>query len=296
MRLAKRKEWIIKMVKNDNYITLTEMADGFSEYNLRQSHDFLGKKLKLFKDDGMIIEYDFNNSKEMTYKIIEGENTILTKKVDYLTTSPRKNYYYLSYIDEKKNFVSVIIDYNRNIATFMLGELPTDETDKLPIFKRVMNDLPAYASKISYYHASIDEPFTEKTEKHEFSTDLVGHMATYSYSEKDAYLHIYHPNNLFTWACFSGNEVGLADTDYAKFLKLDDELYVIIWVEKILHVISTIILDFKRGRSTGAMASYEGKDYSGDVLMVPSGAVIKHLDEIDLSKLEPSKIKDISKN
>ncbi|MCJ1990545.1 MoaF C-terminal domain-containing protein [Lactococcus carnosus] len=278
------------MTDNGNFITLTEMADGFSEHNLKQTGDLVDKMITVYAENGQVIQYQFKDMHNLSYEIIEGEHKGLGESVTYIATQPRKGYFYLGYVDQFNHFISVVLDFKKNIASLISGEFPTDKTDTLPIFKRVMHDLPPHASKITCLHASLDTPFNDQTEKHEPSTDLVGQMVSYSYSEKDAYLHIYHPNNLFTWACFSGNEAGLADTDYATFLKLDDDLYVIIWIEKVLHVISTILLDFKQMRSSGAMASYAGKDYASDILMVPSGAVIEKIKAPNLTDLKPAKL------
>ncbi|NMA73671.1 MAG: hypothetical protein GX963_05800 [Bacteroidales bacterium] len=277
-------------MQNLNYITLTEMADGFSEYNLPQTSKLVGKSMDIYLDDGNILNYHFKSKDKLVYLVKGGEDDKLTEEVSYIATEPKDQFFYFSYIHKKEVHVSIVLDYKRNIATVIFGVFPNDETDTLPIFKRVMADMPAYASQVFIHNASIDTPYTAQTPKHEFTYELAGKNATYTYSAKDAYIHTYYDVDLFNWYCYSGNEKGLGDMDYVKFLKLDDNFYMIIWVEKILHVISTITLNFDTNRSSGSMASYEGKDYQGEILNVPSGAIIEVVDGVNVTKLKPGKL------
>lgn len=275
------------MKKNDNYITLKEMAEGFSEYNLPQTDYFQNKKeMIVYLDDGNQIIYTFLNKYVLEYKVKDGIDAGLKGTAEYIATESRKNILYLSYVHKDKDHITIIIDMNKKIASVIFGVFPNDETDNMPIFKRVMNDKTAYAATVHFHHASIDQPYLEnETTKFHFTNELSGKNAIYAYSKKDAYVHTYYDVDLFTWYCFSGNEAGLGDTDYVKFLKISDDLYVIIWIEKILHVISTIILDFKANQSTGSMASYEGKNYNGKILNVSSGAKIYKTNGLDVTKL-----------
>ncbi len=264
------------------------MAEGFSEYNLPQTDYFHKKKeMVVFLDDGNHIVYSFKNKHILQYEVKGGLDRGTKGNSEYIATEPRKNIFYLSYVHKEKDHVTIIIDMNEQIASVIFGIFPKDETDITPIFKRVMNGATAYASSVHFHHAAIDQPYLEnETNTFNFTKELAGKNATYAYSSKDAYVHTYYDVDLFTWYCYSGNEIGLGDTDYVKFLKISDNLYVIIWIEKILHVISTIILDFDANQSTGSMASYEGKDYKGKILNVPSGAKIKKVNGLDVTKLD----------
>lgn len=271
----------------DNYITLTEMANGFSEYNLPQTDALSGKTITLYLDGDIAIKNHFVDNKTIRWETISGPEKGDKGQSEYIATNPKDGFYYVSFVTENKKYVTIVLDEKKGIATLVLGHFPTKETDNLPIFQRVMTKKPAYASNVEFVNASIDKPFTKDTPTHQFSKDLIGKRALYTYSNKDAYEHIYFDNNLFTWHCVSGNEKGLADTDYAVFLKLDDNYYMIVWVEKILHVISTITINFDTMRSSGSMASFAGDTY-GDILNVPSGAIVKFLPGVNLKELIPS--------
>ncbi|MBO1126620.1 hypothetical protein FQS96_14360 [Enterococcus faecalis] len=288
------------MKKNDNYITLTEMAEGFSEYNLPQTdkcRDFVA-----YIDDGNLVKFTFHDCTHLTYESL-GDKFQDSEKVEYIATEPAENVLYLSYTNKHGHMLSWVLDLRKEIATLVYSIFPSDEksvdqnspipviSDELPIFKRVMNGQTAYTAKPVVHHCSLNKPYTKDTLKHEFTTELAGKNATYTYSEKDAYVHTYYDVDLFTWYCFSGNEAGLGETDYVKFLKIAEDLYLILWVEKILHVVSTIVLNFRTNRTSGSMASYEGKDYKGKILNVPSGALIELVDGINVTKLKPVKLK-----
>ena len=60
---------------------------------------------------------------------------------------------------------------------------------------------------------------------------------------------------------------------------------MIFWVEKVMHVVSVITLNFDTMRSSGAMASFAGWDY-GEVINVSSGAIMKNLPGVTGNDLE----------
>jgi hypothetical protein len=264
------------------YITISDMARGISEYNLPQARSLSGTSLAVhFADgaDGFAIEYRFVDDRVLHWQVVKGPDDGAAGYSAYMATNPRNGYYYVEYIagSNQAKMVAVVLDTKRQIATGAFGQFPREGDDRLSLYQRASKKMPLTAARVRILNARIGAPMDRHTPRHDVdSKDLVGKRRLYRYSVNDAYEHIYHDNNNFTWHCVSGNEKGLADTDFAQVVKFEDNFYMIVWVEKVMHVVSAITLDFDAMHSSGAMASFAGWDY-GEVVNVPAGAIIREL-------------------
>lgn len=266
----------------EQYITIREMAEGISEYNLPRIKSLSGTKTVLyFADDGhdFAVEYRFVDDQVLHWQVLDGPEKGASGYSEYIATSPKEGYEYVEFIagSNQATMVALVLDRKRNIATGIFGHFPREKDDQWSMYQRSARKMGLTAARIRILSASIAVPMTRVTPRHDLdSKDLVGTRRLYRYSVKDAYEHIYHDNHNFTWHCVSGNEKGLADTDYAQVVKFEDGFYMIAWVEKVMHVVSAITLNFETMRSSGAMASFAGWDY-GEIINVPVGAIIKDL-------------------
>ena len=266
----------------EEYISIGEMAEGFSEYNLPQTQDLVGKDYTLYFGEGKDsfgVKHTFVSDKVVRWEVLDGPDVGMVGFDEYIGTNPKEGYYYVEFItgSNKAKFVSFVLDLKRNAATAVFGHFPTREEDNQSTYQRVAEGKPATAASVEIVNASINKPMTQKTHRHDLrSNDLTGERRLYQYSKKDAYEHIYHNDQLFTWYAVSGNEKGLGDTDFAQIIKFEEDFYMIVWVEKVMHIVSSITLNFDTMRSSGAMAAYKGWDY-GEIVNVSSGAIIKEL-------------------
>ena len=273
------------------YITIGDMAKGFSEFNLPQVKALSGQKIALFFGEGhdsFSVAHEFINDKVLRWEVTSGPEKGSSGYSEYIATNPKEGYFYVEFItgSNKAKMVALVLDMKRKIATAMLGFFPKEDDDHLAMYQRSAKKMPLTASRVSILNASIGSEMKSSTPRHDLdSKDLVGKRKLYQYSSNDAYEHIYYDNTNFAWHCVSGNEKGLADTDFAKIIKFDDNFYMIVWVEKIMHVISAITLNFETMRSSGAMASFAGWDY-GEVINVSSGAIIRDLPGVTESNLK----------
>ena len=269
-----------------NYISIGEMAEGFSEYNLPQTTALATRSFRLYAttDSGDIVyQYNFVSDRVLQGTEIKDGEAGKTGYSEYIATAPRDGYFYVEYIPglNRPEMVSFVLDDKRGIATWVFGQFPRPDQDGLSLYQRSAKKLSINASTVQILNARVNGPMTDSTPRHQLrSQDLVGKRILYQYSAKDAYEHIYVTDQLFTWHCVSGNEKGLADTDFAQIVKFEDNFYMIVWVEKIMHIVSTITLDYEAMRSSGAMASFDGWDY-GELVNVSSGALISPLTGID---------------
>ena len=273
-----------------NYITIGDMAEGFSEYNLPQTQNLAGKDFTIYFGDenAFSVKHTFISDKVVRWEVLTGPEAGMVGYDEYIGTNPKEGYYFVEFITGSNNakFVSLVLDTKRDIATAVIGFFPKENEDKLSMYQRAAKKKPLTATRVEILNASIGKPMTKKTARHELrSQDLVGQRKVYQYSNKDAYEHIYLTDQLFTWNCISGNEKGLADTDFAQIIKFEKDFYMIVWVEKIMHIVSAITLNFDTMQSSGAMAAFEGWNY-GEIINVSSGAKIKNLPGITAKDYE----------
>jgi hypothetical protein len=275
----------------DQYITVGDMAIGFSEFNLPSTTDLVGKEMTIYFGDGggnFAVRHKFVSDKVLRWEVVTGPEKGIAGYSEYLATNPKTGYYYVEFItgSNQAKMVALVLDMKRRIATAVFGHFPKEKEDQLSLYQRSAKKMPLTASHVEIMNASIDKPMIKSTPRHDLNNkDLVGQRKLYQYSSKDAYEHIYHDSDNFTWHCVSGNEKGLADTDYARIIKFEDKFYMIVWVEKVMHVVSAITLNFDSMRSSGAMASFAGWDY-GEIVNVSSGAIIKNLPGITAKDIE----------
>ena len=144
--------------------------------------------------------------------------------------------------------MSLLIDLVQNIATVVLATMPTREETLKPLFQRVVDRELLTPMRTKIIHGAIDHPFTDQTPRHEPTSELVGKRVHYRYGPKDAYEHIYLSREFYTWNCIQGPEAGLSDTDYCHILKMAHELYLFVWLEKVIPTIGVIMIDFTRGK------------------------------------------------
>lgn len=211
--------------------TIEELSQGFSEYRLPQIEEIVGQTYTLNYETVKIIDRA-EDKEEKTSAI-------------YTAVSPRKNIIMIdcvcSYGDTKS--LTTVIDLNKNIATTLTGLLPNREEVLISQFERGDKGLPLTSVKGIFEHAAVNTAFTEETEKHEFTTELVGERIAFQYSSNDMYEHVYLNENYFTWHCIKGIDKGLCDTDRCFYLKLEDNLYWFIWMEKVVPTIGTVVED-----------------------------------------------------
>ena len=92
----------------------------------------------------------------------------------------------------------------------------------------------------------------------------------------------------YTWHCIAGNERGLADTDRCFFYELGKQLYLFVWIEKIIPTVGVVIEDLEAMRSYGKIFGRGGYDMNGRITNFPVGSYGKRLNktQYDLSRIE----------
>ena len=151
----------------------------------------------------------------------------------------------------------LVLDLGKNIFTSILGEIPLPSSKTLLDRVRLGEELTDV--KVAFRHGSIDRPPSAETTRHEKTDELLGKRVEFQYGPRAVYEHIYF-ESLFTWHCLVGVEKGLADTDRADYFKLSDNLYLLVWREKIIPTMGVEIVDLSEMRAFGKLFGYSSLD------------------------------------
>lgn len=257
-----------------DFPTVEELSKGFSEFKLPQASELVGSTIILNYENGYEMIYEFLDNETIKIKYV---NKAVEEKISaiYTAVCPRENIYIVDFIwsfGETKSFTTVI-DFNKNIATTLIAQLPNKEEVSISQFERGDKGLPLTSVKAKFEHASINTKFNSDTWKHGFTSDLLGKRILFKYSSNDSYEHIYLNENYYTWHCVSGIEKGLCDTDKCFYLKIEENLYWFTWLEKVVPTVGTVIedLDLSTMRSYGKIYGYESYEM-GKVTNFPVGS------------------------
>ena len=269
------------------YISVRELSVGFSENMLPAIDSLAGTEVRLCYESGERAIITFTDSETLSWETEAGGRG-RSSICSYQAIAPRPDFYFVDFIVPDGRSVSVILDMSQKCATVVTGILPTVEEAMIPLLIRAEKSLPLTSVKAIFEHAALDGPFTSQTPRHERTTDLVGERIQWVYSSKDAYEHIYLNEKTYTWQCIAGNEKGLADTDRCFFYRLDEALYLFVWIEKIIPTVGVVIEDFTVMRSYGKIFGHEGYDMNGPItnFAVGSYGILLNKTKHDFSRLD----------
>lgn len=261
-------------------IPVGELAVGFSEYALQPSYDLVGKQFVVFREDGMQTRYTIKDKEVLQWEVLSGPDNGMKGHADYVATNPRPGIYFLDFLkqDGTVTSVSLVLDFGKKIATEVRGTLPSEREATIPIWERAQKQMPLSPLHVVIRHASLDAPWSDSTQRHAPTTELIGKRVQYNYSKNDAYEHVYLNDHLYTWHCIAGNEKGQADTEMCYYYKVTENLYLFVWQEKIVPTLGVVMVNLDAGamKTTGKLFGYEGTDF-GKVINFPVGAKAKVL-------------------
>lgn len=256
-----------------DWIQVGELAKGFENgYMLPDNDDLVGKSIRLFFDNRDVVHVTFNDGHSLTWKVVNGPQNRESVET-YRATCPRPGIYFVDVVQqlERATSISLVIDFDANFVTAVVGILPTEDQTRESIYQRATNNVQLSAVSVNFYSACIDSDFSPSENRHIVSSEMIGKRVKYVYSKTETYEHIYLNENLYTWHCLSGLEKGLADTDRCRHLKIAEDLYLLAWWEKIIPTLGVILIDLKAMKTTGKLFGYESHDF-GRLRNVPVGA------------------------
>ncbi len=264
--------------KHTEWMQIGDFMTNFCN-ELEHTDDLEGKNFDIHFDNGWVVRHSFKPGQKMEWQMLQGTDpdpAAPEKDLEnYRATCLREGYYLVDFIKSYKptQSVSLLLDLMQNIATVVLSTMPTREETLKPVFQRALDREALTPMRAHVAHGAIDRPFTEQTPKHQPTEELIGKRILYHYGPKDIYEHIYLNREFYTWNCIQGLEANLCDTDMCLYYKLADELYMFIWLEKVIPTLGLILIDLKRQKTSGKIFGYQGDDF-GETCNNPVGAYL----------------------
>ena len=244
-----------------------DFVANFGGNELEHTDDLVGRSFDIHFDNGWVVRHSFQPAQLMEWQMLQGTDPDPSAPMrdleSYCATCLREGYYLIDFIKRCKptQSMTLLIDLVQNIATVVLATMPTREQTLKPLFQRVLDRELLTPMRAMIGYGAIDQPFSDQTPRHEPTEELVGKRVHYQYGPRDAYEHIYLSNEFYTWNCIQGPETGLSDTDYCRYYKVADELYLFVWLEKVIPTLGVIMADFKRKKTSGKLFGYKGDDF-----------------------------------
>lgn len=247
------------------WIPVGALGDAFLPENncLPPVSELAGRTFNLHFENGWVIEHAFVDAERLTWRMSEGESDARLGDECYVATRPRDNIYFVDFIKsgERATSVSLVLDLNRRTFIAVIGQLPTADESMTPFITRIGQGKELTAVTATFLRGSIDAPLKDDLPLPEVTHDLLGKRVEYIYSPFERYEHIYLNDRCYTWRCMEGSEKGLADTDACHYYKVDDNLYLFVWREKIVPTFGVIMVDFNALKTTGKIVGYESNDF-----------------------------------
>jgi MoaF C-terminal domain/MoaF N-terminal domain len=266
------------------FMQVGDFVTNFGGNELEHSEALSGKSFGVHFEYGRVIRYSFQPNQKMTWQVIRPTcpNSAVSTPCSesYRASCLRDGFYLVDFVEHRRPIKtwSLIIDFHQNIVTLVMASMPNKEETFKPMFQRVIDQELLTPMHHEISHGAIDQDFTEHTRRHQPTKELIGKRVRYQYGPNDAYEHIYLNQQFYTWHCLQGPESGLADTDICRYYKLDEELYLFVWLEKVIPTIGVILVDFQKKKTTGKIFGYKGDDF-GATCNTPVGAYLTLFNE-----------------
>ncbi len=271
---------IVKEVEKQQYVpieewpTLEEMADGFSEYKLELSNILVGENVNFIFEDGTVIKHEFINENTLKWSILEGQGKgeYGTERYEVIEQRPGILFvdFYKTKYEEEVTLIWKMESGNIFVAVSGFFEMDGEKRTKTQFLNAVVEGKPG------------NDPITQ-------SASLVGKRVLYCYSSDDWYEHIYLNRETFSWHCVNGAEKGMADTEKCASFDVADDLTILFWTETIMPVESIILIDLKRRHSTGRFLCWDPKPKQ--VVHLTFGSLATILNETKYPKELPKLVK-----
>jgi MoaF C-terminal domain/MoaF N-terminal domain len=254
---------------NPAWIMVGDLEKGFSTDNnkLERTNDLVGKVIRLTDPQGAETEITFETPDTLTW---QQANDAQRGTEHYSATSLRDSIFFIDYISAGTS-VSIVLDLARNLFTSVTVRMPTEEQIEKSLFKRAAEGQELTSVEPTIVSGRLAGSDQNGSEIHHPTIELVGKRVMYTYSKTECYEHIYLNPSFYTWHCLEGVEKGLGDTDRCHYIKIDQNLYLFVWREKIVPTLGVVMIDLDRKKTTGKILGYEGQTV-GSLSNFPVGA------------------------
>jgi len=263
----------------DDWAGLSEMAEGFDEYRPPLSSALEGQRLELtchvpgVPDSAHTLVQEFGDELTWTVQSAEGTSQGVTS---YELFEMQPGLFFLHYRRQDEDHpvvVTMALDTTSGYATGAVGELGLGPDPHL--------------ARQQWFQGYLAGPHSDASGAHERTTELIGHRVRYAYSSDDVYDHVYLNENLFTWICLGGAELGVGDTDSCTYWKLREQTYLFSWLEKNVGVEGMVLIDLAALRTVGIQFGLD--QTTGELVNITMGSFAADLGRAPgVDELRPS--------
>lgn len=245
----------------DDWAGLSEMAEGFDEYRPPLSSALTGQRIELTcqsperPGSTHTLVHEFGES-TLEWSVEDADGTRRgTSSYELFEMQPGLFFlHYRRVEDDHPVVVTMALDTANGQATGAVGELGLAPNPHL--------------ARQQWFQGGVAG--AAETAAHERTLELIGHRIRYAYSRDDVYDHVYLNENLFTWLCVGGTELGVGDTDSSTYWKLRDQTYLFSWLEKNVGVEGMVLIDLAALRTVGIQFGLD--QATGDLVNITMGA------------------------
>ena len=266
----------------EDWAPLTEMADGFDEYLPDLSRALDGEEIVLdarYLDGGsdFTLSQKFSGS-AVEWAVLENGTETARGSDSYELFEMQPGLFYIHYLRAAEDHpvaFSAAIDTASGQVTGAIGELGLDPRPE--------------AARQQWFQGQIAGSGATPEDAHTVTDELIGRRVRYAYSGEDVYDHVYLNENIFTWLCVGGTELGVGDTERCTYFKLRDNTYLFSWLEKNLGVEGMVLIDLAAHRTVGIQFALD--QYSGELVNLTMGSYAQEFERtpsIDAARPGPS--------
>lgn len=271
---------------SQDWIPVGELGDAFAPNNncLPPVSDLAGRELVLNFENGWSIRHTFFDNGALRWEILEGEEKGAAHTESYVATRPRPGVYFVDFVKEQSpaETVSLVLDFERNVFLAILGRLPSAEEFSVAPLRRIERKQELTGVNATFLRGGIATSYSPDATLPAVTEDLIGKRIEYRYSAAELYEHIYLNPKYYTWHCLEGAEKGLCDSDRCHYYKIQSDLYLFVWREKIIPTLGVICIDLRSMKTTGKIFGYE-TDASGKTRNFGVGAFARIVGTVDRS-------------
>jgi len=156
--------------------------------------------------------------------------------------------------DRAEQAVTLVVDAGRSIATAVVS---TCRGDTRHVSEEVLQGVL---------------PGGDPADRHEATTELVGHRALYT-SGTSVYEHVYLNSSNYTWHCVTGPEKGQAATEFCQAFKIRDRVYLFTWIERVVPCDGVVVLDWVNLRLNGRIFGWDTAAEEYNMIRVGAGVL-----------------------
>ena len=200
-----------------------------------------GRELTLRYDNGMAIEYKFDDVQKLRWRR-SGQSAWREERYESWESAPGVIMFghLLSDAPDHDGF-SIVCDFDHALVTCLHGTMGTPYIANEAAVKTVFGVIEM---------KGLTPP---KYERHQFTDELVGRAVSWNYQQGLTSMHLYATPHSLSWIIFLENwSGGLEWSGPASYVKIRDEIYLAYWLEESCNgTLGTILINLRTMRNCG---------------------------------------------